>query len=580
MDMSDTRHRFICTARIILLSLLVVSLPLAAADIPTEARLFMDQQGRAHLPDSSIYRGEYLDGLFHGQGELSWSNGDMYRGEFRRGLMSGRGRFEEASGSVYEGEFRAGMSHGHGVYTGLNGIHYEGQFARDVFDGQGRYTNSDGTIYEGIFHQNAPDGPGRITFKDGSHYEGEIHDWQMQGQGVYTVSEEQIYAGEFVADVLNGQGEIRQGKSIYTGQIRDWRANGAGKLILGDGSQYEGEFKNSVFDGKGRLTSKNGNIYTGNFKSGLKHGYGELVRAKPQGRKRKVSGWWEYGRYQGETRPDAKAQSVHARQREKLDAEVIYYAQPELLKNKLLALQPSRPGVTDLYMVSFGAYGQQDVFMKEARYSQALFNRRLGAEHRSLRLINNPKSINETPLASVTNLQRSLNHIASIMDKEEDILFLYLTSHGSDKHELAVSLRGLTLNDLPAPRLAAILKATGIKWKVVLISACYSGGFIKELQDDHTLVITSARPDHVSFGCSDEAEFTYFGRAYFKYALNQTVDFVSAFELASDLVKEWEDKENYDHSEPQIQSTPAIEAKLADWRKTLALPRTARLQKE
>lgn len=558
------------------LLLLALCLP-AMASPPHEARLFVDREGAAHLPDSGVYRGDYLDGLFHGQGELRWRNGDRYVGGFRRGLMFGQGRLEEANGGVYQGEFRDGMSEGRGVYTGPDGIRYEGEFARDIFEGQGRFTDSDGTVYEGRFHRGQPDGPGTIEFGNGVRYEGDIRAWQMHGQGTYTLKGNMVYSGQFVEGVLDGKGEIRRGKTVYTGQIRDWQAHGQGSLLQEDGSRYAGEFRQGMFHGQGRLVSRNGDVYTGQFENGLKHGHGVLVLAKPRGHKRRLTGWWRYGLYQGESRPQPDTAAVTSPSKPaSLDAEAIYYAQPELLEKKLRALQPSRPGVTDLYMISFGAYGQQDVFMKEARFSQALFDRRLGAAHRSLSLINNPAAVVDTPLASVTNLQRSLEHVAGLMG-EEDILFLYLTSHGSDKHELAVSLRGLPLNDLPASRLAEILKNSGIQWKVVVISACYSGGFIEPLEDDHTLVITSARPDHVSFGCSDEAEFTYFGRAYFKHALNETTDFVAAFEQARNLVAEWEDENDYDHSRPQIRSTPAIEAKLADWRHSLPGDRTARL---
>ena len=565
--------------RLLLCALLLgLSLPgLAAA--PPGARLFVDQQGVAHLPDSAVYRGEYLDGLFHGKGELTWRNGDHYEGEFRRGLMFGKGRFEEAGGGVYEGEFRNGLSEGQGVYTGPNGIHYEGEFASDLFEGQGRFTDNDGTVYEGRFRKGEPDGPGTIAFQDGSRYEGEIHAWQMHGEGTYTLGEDQVYSGQFVEGVLNGKGEIRRGKTVYTGQIRNWQAHGQGSLISEDGSRYAGEFRDNRFHGKGRLVNKEGDIYTGEFENGLKHGQGVLVLARPRGHKRQTSGWWQYGQYMGESRPAPDALLARVRSRsEKLDAEAIYYAQPALLEKKLGALLPSRPGITDLYMISFGAYGQQDVFMKEARFSQDLFDRRLGTRQRSLSLINNPAAVGDTPLASVTNLQRSLHHIAGLMDVEEDILFLYLTSHGSDKHELAVSLRGLPLNDLPASRLATLLRESGIKWKVIVISACYSGGFIRELQDAHTLVITSARADHVSFGCSDEAEFTYFGRAYFQRALNETGDFVAAFTQARRLVEKWEDRDDYDHSDPQIWTTPAIEARLAQWRQSLPPTPSASLE--
>jgi len=78
----------------------------------------------------------------------------------------------------------------------------------------------------------------------------------------------------------------------------------------------------------------------------------------------------------------------------------------------------------------------------------------------------------------------------------------------------------MELPGLSAQRLGELLRDSGIRWKVVLISACYSGGFIDPLADERTLVITASRADRTSFGCADTNELTDFGRAYFKEALS------------------------------------------------------------
>lgn len=50
------------------------------------------------------YVGDTVDGVNHGQGRLSWSNGDWYEGEFRRGMRHGYGKMAEQNGKkVYEG---------------------------------------------------------------------------------------------------------------------------------------------------------------------------------------------------------------------------------------------------------------------------------------------------------------------------------------------------------------------------------------------------------------------------------------------------------------------------------------------
>ena len=122
----------------------------------------------------------------------------------------------------------------------------------------------------------------------------------------------------------------------------------------------------------------------------------------------------------------------------------------------------------------------------------------------------------------------------------------------------------LELNDLPASALAEVLKPLQQRHKVVVVSACYAGGFIPPLKDARTLVISAARADRVSFGCSEDADFTYFGRALLSEALNQTDDLQQAFELAKKHIAARELAEGFEPSEPQIWAPKAV---LAQWHK-------------
>jgi hypothetical protein len=107
----------------------------------------------------------------------------------------------------------------------------------------------------------------------------------------------------------------------------------------------------------------------------------------------------------------------------------------------------------------------------------------------------------------------------------------------------------------------------GIRHRVIVVSACYSGGFIPALEDGHTLVIAAARADRSSFGCGSDADITWFGRAFLVDALNHTDDFVAAFAQARTEVEAWEREQKREPSYPQMVSTPAIERQLASWRR-------------
>src|SRR5690606_6039359 len=130
---------------------------------------------------------------------------------------------------------------------------------------------------------------------------------------------------------------------------------------------------------------------------------------------------------------------------------------------------------------------------------------------------------------------------------------------------LSVQLPGVGLHDLPAEHLGELIKDSPIKWKVILVSSCYSGGFIPHLQSPTHLLITAARPDRTSFGCSDDADMTYFGRAFFSEGLPVAENFQAAFEHAKQRVAEWEDEDDYPHSEPQMVVGEEIDAYLREW---------------
>ncbi len=151
------------------------------------------------------------------------------------------------------------------------------------------------------------------------------------------------------------------------------------------------------------------------------------------------------------------------------------------------------------------------------------------------------------------------------MNPDEDILFLYITSHGSADQTIAFDQPGLSLTDLEADHLRSLLDEAAIKWRVIVLSACYSGGFIDSLKNDNTLIMTAAAADKTSFGCADNRDFTYFGEAFFKESLPQSDDFVDAFSKAQALIKEWEAREEKAHSDPQIARGEAILEQLKKW---------------
>ena len=250
--------------------------------------------------------------------------------------------------------------------------------------------------------------------------------------------------------------------------------------------------------------------------------------------------------------------------------EDLFHAQDGLLDAHLAELRPQRPGIADLYFVGVAPDGADDVFGKELYTVARLMRDRFDAGGRTLLLSNEPATLGELPIASVTNLRTALKRIGEVMNRDEDVLFLYVTTHGSADGELAVELPPLELAQIRPATLARMLHQSGIKWKVLVISACYSGGFIAPLEDEHTLIITATDAHHQSFGCGNGHNLTWFGKAYFDDALRHTHSFTDAFGLARTEVAERERRRGFTPSNPQMYVGTAMREKLRSMAARLA----------
>ena len=247
--------------------------------------------------------------------------------------------------------------------------------------------------------------------------------------------------------------------------------------------------------------------------------------------------------------------------------EQVLYAQPRMLHDALANLTPRIAGKPNLYVLAFAGDGVEDVFHNETEYAAKLFARRFGPSAHTVVLDNNPATLATRPLASWSNLEGALAGLSRVMNPDEDILLLYITSHGGEDHSLLVDMDPLPLDQIGAQDLAGILAEHPLKWKVVVVNACYSGGFVPPLQGPGTLVLTAARSDRSSFGCGSDSDITYFGKAWLVDALNRTDNFIDAFHLASSDISQWEKKDKLTPSEPQIDIGSGIENQLALWRK-------------
>jgi Peptidase C13 family len=263
--------------------------------------------------------------------------------------------------------------------------------------------------------------------------------------------------------------------------------------------------------------------------------------------------WWIGARAQREDRGNAWS----------IVSEQALVRQPQLLAESLRDLEPQRPGIVDLYFVGFAPYASQDVFLKDVAAARGAVSERFETAKRSVELVSNPRMVLEKPIASGSNLRATLQAVGERIDRDEDVVLLFVTSHGGQDHRLSVEFFPLRLDALNAADLRSMLDDAGIRWRIVVISACYSGGFIPALADERTLVMTAAAADRTSFGCSHDSDMTFFTDALFNQALRSERSLLGAFERARTLVAERERAEGMSPpSDPQISVGAAMREKL------------------
>jgi Peptidase C13 family len=226
--------------------------------------------------------------------------------------------------------------------------------------------------------------------------------------------------------------------------------------------------------------------------------------------------------------------------------------QSRLMTAALAKLKPERRGVTDAFVVVAGL-DSDSVFGREAAEAGRVLSRRFDADGRTLVVANGSGAGDRTvPDGNPEHLGMALAQIGEMMNKDEDVLVLYMTAHGHWITGVAYRDGDRASGNIAPARLAAMLDDAGIKNRLIIVSACYSGVFIPALQNESTVTMTAASSEKPSFGCRAENDWTFFGDALINNAMRQPTPAADAFAAARVLVSQWETAERLSPSNPQV----------------------------
>lgn len=214
-----------------------------------------------------------------------------------------------------------------------------------------------------------------------------------------------------------------------------------------------------------------------------------------------------------------------------------------LMGEALTALQPQRPGQLDVYLLAASLWGEP-VFEREATQAADILRQHFDLAGRSIVLSAGGQGERRYPAATPENVSAAIGRIGALIDPAEDMVVIFLTSHGrpdgaiafSETNRMAAALRPVHMRDL--------LSQANVRNRVLIVSSCFAGAFIAPLVDENTIVLTAAASDRTSFGCRPQNEWTFFGDAYFNHAVRGGAGLVPAFDQAKRLIEGWEREQN------------------------------------
>jgi hypothetical protein len=226
-------------------------------------------------------------------------------------------------------------------------------------------------------------------------------------------------------------------------------------------------------------------------------------------------------------------------------------AEHRRIDSGLAALKPQRPGIVDAYVVVVALDGDP-VFSREAREAGRVLASRFDAAGHTIVLANDEGASKADAPGSPHTLELALARVAELMDRNEDVLVLYSTSHGEPGLGLVYKDLGRGAGLISPARLAEVLSSLGIRNRLLILQACFSGQFIPELKDARSIVVTAAAADRSSFGCEAGNDWTFFGDALINHALRQPLPLDTQLRRAMVLIGAAEDRDKLEPSNPQV----------------------------
>lgn len=248
-----------------------------------------------------------------------------------------------------------------------------------------------------------------------------------------------------------------------------------------------------------------------------------------------------------------------------------FTSEPMMFDGLLDSFEPEQPGVEDIYFLGLAGEAGNPMHLREAELANTVLHDVYGVDGRAGILANNASSGARYAFATHHNFESILNRIGELIDVEDDVLFLFLSSRGTQSSSLVLSQPGLSLADLDPKGIKLALDDAQIKWRIIVISACYSGGFINELSNPQTVLITSSDKTDAGLGCTEKTGTTWFTQSFFEDHLKKSLGITAAFKATLEALQK-EQGPTKKSGLPQMVMGAEMKKKLASFEANILQP--------
>jgi len=162
----------------------------------------------------------------------------------------------------------------------------------------------------------------------------------------------------------------------------------------------------------------------------------------------------------------------------------------------------------------------------------------------------------QDPTIEPATLDRVLGRIADLHAGPGEGCFVFITSHGGHNLGIYLSRRDEMLR--PSALAHALASGCGAAPTVVIVSGCYSGTFARgTMAAPNRIILTAARADRASFGCSAEQTYTNYDSCLLA-ALPHASTWRGVFDETKDCVRYRENQFGETPSHPQASFGAAV----------------------